>query len=276
MPRSQLTGRQLQLFILGASVLAFGGAVLSVRLPRQVRPLEPRPAAPIRVLRGDARATADARVALADLLDPTLQSLPSVYGFSAKAWTRQPVMTYESSVFEARPATLPLAPSTSPAELITQAPVAAQIQEAAERAVVSLAATNGPPLAPVAIWDQSVARLSGALAARALIQSPRLAVIDSPVPVRPVAVRVGVSADGWVRYAMLEQGSGATAVDERAIAWAREFRFEPRAPAAQSPAYEWGVVRFYWAFAPPAGTNGPPASPPKRSVAIFGLHPTPP
>ena len=68
-----------------------------------------------------------------------------------------------------------------------------------------------------------------------------------------------VGEDGRVRYAALEQGSGETDIDARAVALAREFRFEPRAAATANPEIEWGLVRFYWAFVSPSAANGQPA-----------------
>jgi len=245
-----LTGRQIQLFILGMSLVAFAGAFLSVGLPRHISPIEPVRSAPVRLMRFKPAATNDPRYVLAELLDPSLLSLPSAHGFSGKPWERAPAVRYEPSDFLASAATLTQSPPAARPVLQEQTPLPAQIQAGAERVAPVTEFSNETAVA-VAL-NQSVFRITGELEARTLIRAPALGLIEAAVPLRPAVVRIGVGADGRVRYATLERTCGDTTVNAQAVALAREFRFEPRAQATLTPTVEWGLVKFLWAFAAPA------------------------
>ena len=85
------------------------------------------------------------------------------------------------------------------------------------------------------------------------MRAPELPVLTSPVPVRAVQVRVGVGADGLVRYALLDRSCGNETVDAQAVLLARQFRFE--ATQSGDSALAWGIMRFLWATQGSTPTN---------------------
>ena len=92
----------------------------------------------------------------------------------------------------------------------------------------------------------------------AILQSPELPTITSDTPLRPTCVRIAVVADGTVRYAVLDRSSGSDATaaqaDARALDLAQQIRFEPQR-FADATALRWGVLKFIWATASPAGAT---------------------
>ncbi|HUI05463.1 MAG TPA: hypothetical protein VL486_00500 [Verrucomicrobiae bacterium] len=248
---------QLMLWILASSLLAVVAmfAFFRVTVVRSTPPAHetpqidwmpaPRP--------GQLHPT-DERYVIADVLDPSLMSLPSVHGFSQDVWRQKISATQRDLGWNEQPAYLDAAPAEAPPSLLQPVPLPAAVLSAAEKTPAQSEESDGEVATPPVTVNESVFRVLGALEDRGVIHGPELPVLSSPTPIRPVQVRVGVGTDGLVRYALLDRSCGNDAVDAQALLFAQQIRFEADG-AGIAPTLAWGVVRFLWATQAPAATN---------------------
>jgi len=114
------------------------------------------------------------------------------------------------------------------------------------RAVERLSAADSP--APVAAASgrtpglETSIRYSGALAGRPLEKNPAIAFdYRAAAPAESTTVLLGVTDQGEVHFAVLEQSSGDPALDDLALAHLRHISFAP-VPAPVT----WGFATFSW------------------------------
>jgi TonB family protein len=255
---------QLMLWILASSLLAVAAmfAFFRVNVVRHTTPAreEPRidwmPAVPP----GQTESN-DKRYVVADVLDPSLMSLPSVHGFSRDAWSKTLEATQRDLGWNQEPAYLDAAPTNVTRSLLEPVSLASAALSTAEKNPAQSEEPVGEPtISPVTV-NESVFRVLGPLEERAVLRAPELPVLSSPVPIRPVQVRVGVGADGRVSYALVDRSCGDETVDTQAVQLARQIRFEPEENSV-SLSLSWGIVRFLWATQAPATTNAEAAAVP--------------
>jgi hypothetical protein len=258
---------QLMLWILAGSLLAVVALFAFFRVnvarhgapPREEPRIDWMPATP-----PGRRGSTDERYVIADVLDPSLMSLPSVHGFSRDAWSQKLEATQRDLGWNEEPAYLNATPTNAPRSLLEPAPLAnAALSTAEKHPAQSEEPESGPPSPPVTV-NQSVFRILGPLDDRAVLHAPELPVLSNSVPIRPAQVRVGVGADGVVCYALLNRSCGDDAVDAQALHLARQIRFEPEENIV-SLNLSWGIVRFLWATQAPATTNTETAAAQPRS-----------
>ena len=157
------------------------------------------------------------------------------------------------------PAYLDAGPPIPPRSLLEPVPLPDAVLSAAEKNPAQSEEPDDESTAPAVSVNESVFRILGPLEDRGVIRAPELPALGGPTPIKPTQVRVGVGADGLVRYALLDRSSGNEAVDAQAVLLARQIRFETEDNSV-SPTLAWGVVRFLWATQAPAATNGESAA----------------
>jgi len=195
------------------------------------------------------------RYMIAEVFDPSLMSLPNAHGFSSGAWRQKIETTQHSLGWNQQPAFLDAAAPSEPRSLLEPTPLDTAVLSAAEKTqALSEEPDNGEAAAPLVPVNQSVFRVLGPLERRVIVSAPTLPMVNSPMPLRPTQVRVGVGADGLVLYALLDRSSGDDGVDAQALALAHQVRFEAEHDN-DSISLTWGVLRFLWAAQPPATTN---------------------
>lgn len=239
--RSRLSERQVLLWIMIGFVLAYGGAFLLVatrgRAPRADTVQRPV----VRWMRPTEHAP---RALAADLMDPTLLSLPNAHGFSGKLWRHE-----EAATHRIQPSVVELAywspVATNPVPVLLEQPALTALLRAAVNGIA--AETELLPVERLAAITQSVVQVEGDLAGRVLFRQPALPALTREAALRPAVVRVGVGGDGTVRYALVHRSCGDEATDAQAVQLAREFVFQPQVGAA---ALVWGWLRFEWCTGP--------------------------
>src|SRR2546422_11418627 len=88
--RFRVTERHILLFILGAALVGYGGAVLFINIRKKVERAEPLRKPIVRWMPPERAAQAEEiHYVIADLLDPSLMSLPSTRGLSRSMWQRK-------------------------------------------------------------------------------------------------------------------------------------------------------------------------------------------
>ncbi len=97
-------------------------------------------------------------------------------------------------------------------------------------------------------------RLDSGLQNRTLLKPAILPVVTHPSGLKPTRVRIGVSWDGRVRYALIEQGSGDPSADASAVEASRGMRFAP-IQRPLSDAVSWALATCYWATTPPVAVE---------------------
>jgi len=248
---------QLMLWILASSLLAVVAMFAFFRVT--VVPSTPPPREAPRIdwmptSRSGQLKSTDERYVIADVLDPSLMSLPSVHGFSEDVWRKKINATQRDLGWNQKPAYLDATPSTPPPSLLEPVPLATAALSAAEKSPAQSEESVGEITTPPVTVNESVFHVLGELENRGVVHPPELPVLNSPTPVRPTQVRVGVGTDGLVRYALLDRSCGNDAVDIQALQFAREIRFEAEG-AGVTPTLAWGLVRFLWATQAPTATN---------------------
>ncbi len=234
--------------------LASVAVILLFFIPGGVRVGLPSPlpaSAPTRIqwveapsVAGSASARMPAK--LAEILDPSLMSLPNAHGFSRQMLNRKVPAAPRSLGWQNDAAYLGTTPGGQFPALLKQPSIATFVQNAAVPALsVPPDGDDAGGELPAAV-NQSVVRALGALASQVIVRSPALPTVASETPVRPTRVRIGVAADGTIRFAALERASGNDAADARAVELARQIRFEPLAGVAPET-LTWDVLRFLWA-----------------------------
>jgi hypothetical protein len=197
---------------------------------------------------------------IADLLDPSLLSLPSLHGFSRGLWEHQ--LPVSRRPYEPVPQLAFLgieAPAQSPS-LLEPVPLADLVHSSVNKeSGLPEEDGEGEAMPPPVATDHSVVQVLEPIGNRQMLQPPDLPAIESNAPLRQSRVRIAVGADGVVRYAILDRstgsGSSSSEADARALASARRIRFDPQL-GGDDRALAWGVLRFVWATSsPPASTN---------------------
>jgi hypothetical protein len=257
-----LTQGQLMLWILVGSVLAVAAmlvlfkvtGVRYVPVSRQVPHIEWMP-----TTRFGQLSSGDERYVIADVLDPSLMSLPSPHGFSKEAWERKGEAAQRNLGWNEQPAYLTIKLPEAPPSLLEPAPLDVSVLSAAEKTPAEPEESDDEMIQPLVAVNQSVVHVLGPLANREVNFVPELPVITNSVPLRPSQVRIGIGAGGLVLYSLLDHSCGSEPVDARAVALAGQLRFEVE-PNGRPTELTWGVVRFLWATQTPATTNGESAA----------------
>lgn len=249
----RMTERQVMALIMIACFIAFGGAFLYVGMHKREETAEFGKAPVVRWMPQETAQSADnIQYVIADLLDPSLMSLPNSHGFSLALWQRQAPAENPEMAVDTGPSFLGLSHSTNVFSLLTQPALTDAVQSSVEKAAAVAEEPAEPEEAVLPKeLDHSVVDFTGPLEERAVVSAPEPPVITSDAPLRPTRVRIAVVADGTVRYAVLDSSCGADAVDAQALDLARRIRFEPEA-GFDPMALTWGTVRFLWATVPPA------------------------
>ena len=257
--RFRITERQVLLLIMGASIIAYVGAILVVTFRQKGRP--PDLSRPPRVRwmpPQSGKGPVDIRYVVADLLDPSLMSLPSPHGFSLLTWEHQPAATYRPPEPPVELAFLHAGTPALPEPLLNEPSLKDALQTSVQRLVPeSEEPAETLPVEITTAADKTVVEFMAGLDQRTLAEPPELPTITSEASLRPTRLRIAVTPDGAVRYAMLEGSCGSEPVDKQALTLARALRFETQ-EGASAMGLTWGVARFVWATAapPPAATNG--------------------
>jgi hypothetical protein len=257
-----LSQGQLMLWILVGSVLAVAAMLVFfkvthvsyVPVSRQVPRIEWMPAPTVGKL-----SSTDERYVIADVLDPSLMSLPSPHGFSREAWERKSEAAQRNLGWNEQPAYLTIKLPEAPPSLLEPVPLDVSVLSAAEKTPAEPEESDEETIPPLVAVNQSVVHVLGTLANREVNFVPELPVITNSVPLRPSQVRIGIGAGGLVRYALLNRSCGSDSVDAQAVALAQRLRFEAE-PNGTPTELTWGVVRFLWATQTPVTTNGETAA----------------
>ena len=204
-------------------------------------------------------ATNDERYVIAEVNDPSLMSLPSPHGFSSEVWERKSEATQRDLGWNEEPAYLePTAPDAL-RSLLEPALLSAAVLSAAEKNTAQPEESDAEMIQPPVTVNESVFHVLGALANRGVMRTPELPVLNSPAPLRPSQVRIGVGTEGLVRYALLDRSCGTESVDAQAVVLAQQIRFEAE-QGSEPSALAWGIVRFLWATQAATATNGESAA----------------
>ena len=236
-PRIRIHERHVLMWLLGVTLatMVVGALWLGLGSRHESHKLAPGGAARIRWMRPGQPSL------LADYFDPSVLSLPSERGFSGAAWRhvvavgRNEYQPDQAPAFLALPAPLPLPVllAEPPLGLLTQVEIApAAVIPEPGGIVTELAATN------------SALEITGALHGRRIVQAPILPVAEAAV--RATQVLIAVTADGRVRYAVVERSSGNEQLDGAAVAAVRQVWFAPEA-MADPLALTWGAAKLVWA-----------------------------
>jgi len=200
----------------------------------------------------------DARLAQeAVLSDPSLFVLPNPHGFSGLAWLHPQPTALPSNHWAAPDGWLD--PETNELGAVfsqvmaTNPPTFAFGEEALAPQPLDSALFRTET-----IQTQTVLRVEGPLAGRAMLRS-----IDPPEPVypdvlQPTTVQVSVNADGLTESALVMGRCRLKWLDDQAAELARSVVFEPVAhPGDPTPPNTWGWLIFQWHTLPPPVTNAP-------------------
>ncbi len=264
-PKLSFAQGQLMLWILAGSIVAFGSMFIFFRVSGVSLATAPREVPRINFMptpRQDPLLAPGPAYVVADVFDPSLMSLPNSHGFSMHMWARKIEASQRDLGWNQQPAFLGVTTPDVPPPLLQPVPVDAAVLTAAEKTpALSEESNDNEPLgAPISV-NQSVYRVLGALENRTVAFVPSLPTINSPVPLTPTQVLVGVNPDGLVLYALLDNDMGVLdrssrddGVDAQALDIARQFRFEAE-HVSSTPPLTWGILRFLWATQPPSVTN---------------------
>ncbi len=254
-PRIRFAERHVLLWILVVFLVTYGLAFLFVALRHRVERADTIQRPTVHWMPAQRLSS---QQFYAELMDPSLLSLPNLNGYSRHLWQRSAPAQHRSLAPGVELAYLEPRPAAPVATLLPQAPLAEALRSTVVKPVTApMDLPAGPALEPVTFATQSVFHVAGPLADRLVTLRPPLVTVVVPVALRSTRVRIGVSADGTVRYATLQRSSSNEGVDAQAIALAREIRFEPQNRPDEHDII-WGVVRFQWATTPPevpAATN---------------------
>ena len=256
--RFRVTERHILLFILGAALVGYGGAVLFINFRKRAGDVEVVRKQIVHWMPPQPTSQAnDIRYIVAELLDPSLMSLPNIRGFSRSMWLRQLPAMHRTIEPPTELAFLDAAPSPELNPLVVRPPLVEVMQTATLKLPAQFEETDEPGTnEPPPVSDESRLQIVDGLSQRLIIAAPDLPKISADAVLRPTTrVRVGVASDGTVRFAMLERPCGNEAIDAQALDAARHIRFQPQLQA-DDEALSWGVIRFLWAIATPSATNG--------------------
>lgn len=262
-PKLSFGQGQLMLWILAGTLLAFGVMFVFFRFSGVALTTTRRELPHISVMQPPSQnpfSPSDSRYVMADLFDPSLMSLPSAHGFSMGMWRHKIEAAHYHLGWDEQPAYLDAEVPGQPRLLLEATPVDTAVLATAEKAPAIFEDSNdnesGGPTVPV---NQSVFRVLGALEDRVVVYAPPLPVLNSPKPLPPTQIRVGVCADGLVLYALLDHSCDDDTVDAQALTLAQQTRFEAEHDTSGT-ALTWGLLRFLWATQLPATTNAEAAA----------------
>lgn len=256
------TPRQWFLSILG--VLAFQVAVIWIA----GEPTVPSPAPPQNEMALHLAADPWSAKQLENwpgLEDPTVFALPSMRGFSGKAWLTFEPMNYELKGWTEPPAFLQLG------QVALAQPFLEMVST--NHASPLLIADKPMPTASFAEFagyrvpmpTQSWCRITGPLAKRKLEQMQPLPAWPNTDLLTNSIVELFVNAEGFPISARLEVPSGLREADQYALELARQIKFEtvngPLLAADPAKDFTWGKLIFQWHVVPPPNTNQPGAIP---------------
>ncbi|MGP8198448.1 MAG: energy transducer TonB [Limisphaerales bacterium] len=186
-------------------------------------------------------------------IDPTVFPMPSLHGFSERAWLRLP--TYQLPDETEPPAWLTL--NTN--RLGIDFPPSGRAEAILPSALTDQSAPELDPwpasLAPERVRTNSLFEIEGELAGRLLNAPGGLPSWPSTLLLANSVVQIAVDSAGQVVAArLLAPRSGSAEADNTALALARQLRFRP----VPSPAPVWGKAVFDWQTLEP--TNAGPAA----------------
>ena len=257
-PKLSFAQGQLLLWILAGSLVAFGVMFVFLRVSGVSLTTAPRESTRVLLMpaaKQNLFSSSDPRYVIADIFDPSLMTLPSEHGYSRGIWRQKIEVKQRDLGWNEQPAFLAVRVTETPPSLLEPTPVNTAVLSAAEKtSALSEESNDNEVVEPPMPINQSVLRVLSALEDRGVAYAPPLPIINSTGPIRPTQVRVGVSADGLVLYALLDRSCGDEAVDAQALALARQIRFESERDTGSIP-LAWGVLRFLWAAQGTAGTN---------------------
>jgi len=184
-------------------------------------------------------------------IDPTVFPLPSLHGFSERAWLSLPMQQFDAPSETEAPAWL----TNNAARLGTNFPT---LNRAKSLLPFGLADPRGPELEPWPVFltpelirTQSVLELQGELAGRQLNAPAELRAWPSAQLLTNSVVQIAVDSAGQVIAARLLTRSGSVDADSNALAQARSLRFRP----VPLPTPVWGKAVFEWQTVEPANVN---------------------
>jgi hypothetical protein len=186
--------------------------------------------------------------------DPTLFALPSIYGFSGKAWLRFPLLDYEMSHWTEPPPYLVLNPdqlgSTFSSFAATNEPPAVEFVAKPVADLLTLQLS----IPPLNLRTASECRVEGSLKNRRLLDPPKLPSWPQEELLANTVVQLLVNQLGDTLSTALLASSTSKTADEYALKSARSVRFEPVNSSSQS-GYSSGRLVFQWHTIPMPETN---------------------
>ncbi len=255
--RFRMSERQIMALIMIACFVAFAGAFFYVGM-RKKEQTPDFPQQPVVRLMPQPTPSSASRIEyiLADLLDPSLMTLPSAHGFSQSLWRREAPSTRPVLEADTHPMFLGLHAETNSSSLLDQASLVDVLKTSVEKSPATSEEPSGIDENELAKpLDGSALDTPGPLEGRRILSEPDLPVITSDVHLKPTRVRIAVATDGTIRFAVIDRSSGSDAADAQALSLADRIRFEPD-KGTDPMALTWGVVRFLWAtISSPAKTS---------------------
>jgi hypothetical protein len=192
---------------------------------------------------------------LATLDDPTLLALPSIHGFSGKAWLSFPALKFQASEWKDAPSYLALETEqlgkTFKRFTATNEPTPVQLVGKPVADLLTLQLT----IPPINLRTASAVRVEGSLQKRRLLEPLGLCSWPHEDLLTNSIVQLLVNELGDTVSTTLLTSSTLKDADEFALKAARGARFEPlRLKAGASP-YSSGRLVFQWHTTPPLETN---------------------
>lgn len=194
---------------------------------------------------------------LLQLEDPTLFARPRWDAFSGPAWLNVPTNEPPSADLAESPRWLALSSAEMGAEF-EHFFNTNKVESANSLPKPQPELTMPPPVPLVFADEHSSCRLEGELARRPLLTAMNPPPVENTDILTNSVVRLVVDADGRTLSVALLSSSGLAAADTKALALAREARFEPlygSGPETRSgllPQLSWGEMIFEWAVRPPS------------------------
>jgi TonB family protein len=189
-------------------------------------------------------------------IDPTVFPLPSLHGFSERAWMSLSARPFDAPGEMEAPAWLTL----DSARLGTDLPALNQAKSALPFGSTDPSGPELEPwpvfLAPEPVRTQSRFEIQGELAGRQLNAPAELPAETNAQLLAKSVVQIAVDSAGQVIAARLLARSGSAEADSKALDQSRRLRFRP----VSSPTLVWGKAVVEWQTVEP--TNAGPAGAP--------------
>jgi hypothetical protein len=184
--------------------------------------------------------------------DPTLFALPSLSGFSGKAWLETPARNYNLAEHTQPPFWLALDPRRLGNAVV-------QFSRTNISSALGLAGNPRPTIVILQNLDlengvrtNSVFRMEGEIASRPLLGQPILKSWPGTELLNPSITQIAVAKNGTVVSTRLIARSGSAEADRAALEISRQLEFAPSRTETV-----WGNVIFDWNTIPVAPTNSP-------------------